>query len=110
MHRKKEHDPCFSLAGSYVPLCFCVSCLLRTLRVRKHNTQYLFERFEVYGRIVALQHKLEEHAPYNLWDCARTAMADGDSTAVDIIEVAKIPDEGLLHLGLPTSSEHEFQG
>lgn len=81
----------------------CLGCVNTT-----HNT--CLKRFEVYGRIVALQDKLEEHAPYNLWDCARTAMHDGDSTAVDIIMEATIPDEGLLHLDLPTSSEHEYQG
>eukprot|EP00903_Cladosiphon_okamuranus_P015188 g14041.t1 len=56
------------------------------------------------------QHKLEEHAPYNLWDCAKTALAEGDTTAVDIIQEAGVPPEGLSALGLDTSIDHEFQG
>lgn len=46
------------------------------------------------------QNQLQFHAPYNLWDCAKTAYAAGDTTAVDIIEQAQLPPEGLVHFGL----------
>lgn len=52
----------------------------------------MFYVFEVV-LFLALQDQLELHAPYNLWDCARTLLAAGQDQTVNFINAATIPTD-----------------
>lgn len=64
-------------------------CFPRSLfqRIRLKNMRVFY--FFIF--VFFLQDLLELHAPYNLWDCAKTLQAVNETQTVDFINVTTIP-------------------